>query len=187
METRHPVRAEEELLASIASGDRAALGELYDRLAGPAYGLALRVLRDPALAEDAVQDAFLSVWRASQRYSARQGSARAWVLMLVHRRAVDLVRRENRRSAGPLDELTLVGAEDASPDGVERARVRAALAAFPERERQALALAYFGGLTQREVSARLGIPLGTVKTRTFAGLARLRDALAEPSRSAAAA
>ena len=106
--------------------------------------------------------------------------------MLVHRRAVDLVRREERRSSAPLDELSLVGEPDTTPDGLERARVRAALAGLPPRERQALVLAYFGGLTQREVAAKLGIPLGTVKTRTFSGLARLREALAEPAVPAAA-
>jgi len=186
MASHAAARTEEELLAAMAAGEADALAELYDLVGRHAYGLAVRIVRDPDLAEDAVQDAFLSAWRSSRTYRTQGGSARSWILMLVHRRAVDLVRREERRAAAPLDELSLVGEPDSTPDGLERARVRAALGALPPRERQALVLAYFGGLTQREVAARLGIPLGTVKTRTFSGLARLREALADPAFTAAA-
>jgi len=171
---------DEELLLAIARGDERALAELYDRLGRVAYGLALRVLRDPALAQDAVQDAFLATWRTAASFDPGRGTASTWVLTLVHRRAVDLVRREERRRGDPLDTAP-VASGDSVDETVEvreqRRNVQAALAQLPPDQRQALELAYYGGLSQSELAERLGVPLGTVKSRMFAGLSKLRDLL----------
>ena len=171
-------RSDEELLEAIASGDNDALGALYDRFGRIAYGLAFRILRDQALAEDAVQEAFLAVWRSAEGYRRERAKAATWVLTLVHRRAVDLVRREDRRRGDPLDEAPEAGgpAVDEEADlRDKRTAVQAALAQLPPDQRQALELAYYGGYTQSELAERLGVPLGTVKSRMFAGLARLRE------------
>jgi RNA polymerase sigma-70 factor (ECF subfamily) len=171
---------DEELLARIAQGDERALGELYDRLGGVAYRLAVRILRDPALAQDAVQDAFLAVWRTAAAFDPNRGKASTWLLTLVHRRAVDVVRREDRRRAEPLDDAP-VASGDATDESAEvreeRRRVQAALAQLPPDQREALELAYYGGLSQSELAERLGVPLGTVKSRMFTGLSKLRDLL----------
>ena len=175
-------RTDEELLAAIARGDERALAELYDRFGRIAYGLALRVVRDPALAQDAVQDAFLAAWRTAAAFDARRGTAQTWLLTLVHRRAVDIVRREDRRRGEQLEDAPIASGtstdEEASVREQRRA-VQAALAQLPADQREALELSYYGGLTQSELAERLGIPLGTVKSRVFAGLARLRDLLGE--------
>jgi RNA polymerase sigma-70 factor, ECF subfamily len=175
-------RTDEELLAAIARGDDRALAELYDRLGRIAYGLALRVVRDPALAQDAVQDAFLAAWRTAAAFDARRGRAQTWLLTLVHRRAVDIVRREDRRRSEQLEDVPIASGastdEEASVREQRRA-VQAALTQLPADQREALELSYYGGLTQAELAERLGIPLGTVKSRVFAGLARLRDLLGE--------
>jgi RNA polymerase sigma-70 factor (ECF subfamily) len=173
---------DEALLAAIAAGDEQALAELYDRLGGVAYRLAVRVLRDPALAQDAVQDAFLGVWRTAVSFDPARGKASTWLLTLVHRRAVDLVRREDRRRADPLDDAPIPSG-DATDESAEvreeRRRVQAALAQLPPDQREALELAYYGGLTQSELAERLGVPIGTIKSRMFTGLSKLRDLLAE--------
>lgn len=171
---------DEELLAAIAAGDERALASLYDRFGKVAYGLALRVLRDQALAEDAVQDAFLGAWRTAAGFDPRRGNAQTWLLTMVHRRAVDLVRREERRRTEQLDDAPVdVGAstEDEASVREQRRTVQAALAELPDDQREALELSYYGGLTQAELAERLGIPLGTVKSRVFSGLAKLRDLL----------
>ena len=175
-------RSDEELLEAIADGDERALGALYDRFGRVAYGLALRILRDRALAEDAVQEAFLAVWRSADAYRRERAKPGTWILTLVHRRAVDLVRREDRRRGDPLDEAPeAVG--DAVPDQADlreqRAVVQQALVTLPTEQREALELAYYGGYTQSELAERLGVPLGTVKSRMFAGLTRLRELVPE--------
>jgi RNA polymerase sigma factor (sigma-70 family) len=175
---------DEELLDRVAGGDETALAELYDRFSRVTYGLAVRVLRDRALAEDAVQEAFLAVWRTAASFDARRGSASTWVLTLVHRRAVDLVRREERRRADPLDDAPVASGEatDETAEVREQRRaVQAALAKLPTDQREALELAYYGGLSQSELAEKLGVPLGTVKSRMFAGLSKLRDLLADPA------
>jgi RNA polymerase sigma-70 factor (ECF subfamily) len=170
--------SDEQLLEAIAAGDEGALGALYDRFGRVAFGVALRVLRDRALAEDAVQEAFLAIWRSAERYRIERAKPSTWVLTLVHRRAVDLVRREDRRRAEPLDEPHDDAGGDV-PDEAElrerRAAVQAALQQLPDDQRQALELAYYGGYTQSELAERLGVPLGTIKSRMFAGLTRLRE------------
>jgi RNA polymerase sigma factor (sigma-70 family) len=174
--------SDEALVALVARGEEWALAELYDRHGRVAYGLALRVLRDPALAEDAVQDAFMAVWRSAARFVPERSKASTWLLTFVHRRAVDVVRREERRRAEPL-EAASVPAGEATDEVVwlrfERERVQRALRALPDAQREALELAYYGGFTQSELADRLGQPLGTIKSRMFAGLSRLRELLEE--------
>jgi RNA polymerase sigma factor (sigma-70 family) len=170
--------SDEELLEAIAAGDEGALGVLYDRFGRVAYGVALRVLRDRALAEDAVQEAFLAIWRSATRYRLERAKPSTWVLTLVHRRAVDLVRREDRRRAEPLDEPPEAAGGEV-PEQADlrerRAAVQSALRQLPDDQREALELAYYGGYTQSELAERLGVPLGTIKSRMFAGLTRLRE------------
>jgi len=165
----------------MASGSEQALADLYDRFGSVAYGVALRILRDPALAQNAVQDAFLAAWRTAAAFDPARGSASTWLLTLVHRRAVDLVRREERRRADVLDESASVASSESTEEAAEvraqRRAVQAALAGLPPDQRQALELAYYGGLSQSQLAERLGIPLGTVKSRMFAALASLRGLL----------
>lgn len=175
--------SDEALLALVARGDEHALGELYDRVGRVAYGLAYRIVRDDRLAEDAVQEGFLAVWRTAASYSAERAKASTWILTLVHRRAVDVVRREERRRAEPLEDSggdaagSTGSAEQAAWLRFERDRVQAALKRLPDAQREALELAYYGGYSQAELAERLGLPLGTIKSRMFAGLARLRELL----------
>jgi len=175
---------DEALLALAAREDEQALAELYDRYGRVAYGLALRIVRDQALAEDAVQEAFLTVWRSAASFRSDRAKPSTWILTLVHRRAVDVVRREERRRAAPLD-----GTEEPDERGLaadeeielndRRRLVQEALRQLPDEQREALELAYYGGLTQSELAERLSVPLGTIKSRMFTGLRRLRDLLAE--------
>jgi RNA polymerase sigma-70 factor (ECF subfamily) len=175
--------SDDALLALVARGDEEALAALYDRYSGVAYAIALRVVRDSGLAQDAVQDAFLAAWRTAAGFDPARGTASTWLLTLVHRRAVDIVRREQRRRTEPLGEGAADAGGPVDEDAVIRDRrrtVQEALARLPPEQRQALELAYYGGLTQSELADRLGLPLGTVKSRMFAALARLRDLLGEP-------
>jgi RNA polymerase sigma factor (sigma-70 family) len=175
-------RSNEELLDAVAAGDDAALGELYDRFGRIAYSMAVRVLRDEALAEDAVQEAFLAVWRSADAYRRERAKPSTWILTLVHRRAVDLVRREDRRRAEPLDEAPEATGASVPEEAAlrnRRAAVQAALRQLPDDQREALELAYYGGYTQSELAERLGVPLGTIKSRMFAGLTRLRELVPE--------
>jgi RNA polymerase sigma factor (sigma-70 family) len=175
--------SDEAVVALVARSDQEALGELYDRFGRVAYGLALRVLRDDKLAEDAVQEGFLAAWRNADRFMPERAKASTWLLTFVHRRAVDLVRREERRRAEPLPEAP-TSSDSAEEDAwlrFERERVQAALRQLPDQQREALELAYYGGFTQSELAERLGQPVGTIKSRMFAGLARLRELLADPN------
>ena len=175
--------SDEALVALAARSEADALAELYDRFGRVAYGLALRILRDEALAEDAVQEAFLAVWRSASRFVPERSKASTWILTLVHRRAVDLVRREERRRADSLEAVPEPAG--GSTEGtvwlrLERERVQSALHKLPDQQREALELAYYGGFTQSELADRLGQPIGTIKSRMFTGLSRLRELLAEP-------
>jgi RNA polymerase sigma factor (sigma-70 family) len=175
--------SDEALVALVARSDETALGELYERHGRIAFGLALRVVRDEALAEDAVQDAFMDIWRTAARFVPERAKASTWLLTLVHRRAVDVVRREQRRRTEPLEaapQATGEATDEAAWLRLERARVQDALRRLPDPQREALELAYYGGFTQSELAERLGEPLGTIKSRMFAGLTRLRELLAEP-------
>ncbi len=176
--------SDEALVALAARSEQSALAELYDRFGRPAYGLALRILSDEGLAEDAVQEAFLALWRTAPRFVPERGKASTWILTLVHRRAVDLVRREERRRADGLDQAPEQVARDLVDEEawlrLQRERVQAALRKLPDQQREAIELAYYGGFTQSELAERLGQPLGTIKSRMFTGLARLRELLGEP-------
>jgi len=176
--------SDEAIVALVARSDQSALAELYDRFGRVAYGVALRILRDERLAEDAVQEGFLNAWRNADRFMPERAKASTWLLTLVHRRAVDLVRREDRRRADSLpnepDVASSTSAEDDAWLRFERERVQAALKQLPDQQREALELAYYGGFSQSELAERLGQPVGTIKSRMFTGLGRLRELLAEP-------
>ena len=175
--------SDEALVALAARSEQSALAELYDRYGRTAYGLALRVVRDQALAEDAVQDAFLAIWRTAARFVPERGKASTWILTLVHRRAVDVVRREQRRRADSLDRAAEPAAGGVEEDAwlrLQRERVQDALRRLPDTQREALELAYYGGFSQSELAERLGQPLGTIKSRMFTGLSSLREQLGEP-------
>ena len=176
------------LMDEVAAGSANAFEHLYDAVADQVYGMTLRVLRDPALAEDAAQEALLEVWSTAPRFESARGSVRAWILTIAHRRAVDRVRREeshaSRARAAQAAEPRPAPADDGSARVLEAlhgeweaARVRRALAGLTEIQREALALAYWKGLTHREVAGELGIPLGTAKARLRDGLLKLRDLL----------
>lgn len=169
--------SDEELLRRIARRDPAALASLYDRYAPLVYGLARRIVRDEGQAEDLVQEVFLRVWNRPQVYDQGRGSFRAWLLSVAHHLAVDLIRRR-RREVSYRESLT--GSTE-TPDPFEealnevnRANVRSLLDRLPSEQRQVVVLAYFEGLTQREIAERLGEPLGTVKTRLRLGIMKLR-------------
>ncbi|HET8558765.1 MAG TPA: sigma-70 family RNA polymerase sigma factor [Gaiellaceae bacterium] len=170
--------SDEAVVALVARSEEAALGELYDRYGAAAYRLARRIVRDPSLAEDVVQEAFLAIWRGAARFLPERARAAAWIMTLVHRRAVDVVRREQRRRALPLedgDDDRIVEAADAAVWlHLERERVQQALAELPDQQRETLELAYYGGFTQSELAERLGRPVGTIKSQMFAGLSNLR-------------
>jgi RNA polymerase sigma factor (sigma-70 family) len=175
--------SDEALVLLAARSEQSALAELYDRYGRPAYGLALRILRDDTLAEDAVQEAFMSLWRTAPRFVPERGKASTWILTLVHRKAVDIVRREQVRRTDALAEDAGDQAQAADEEAwlrLQRERVQNALRQLPDQQREAIELAYYGGFTQSELAERLGQPLGTIKSRMFAGLARLRELLEEP-------
>lgn len=173
--------SDEALVALVARSEDAALGELFDRYGDAAYGLAIRVVRDRALAEDVVQEAFLAIWRGAARFVPERSRAAAWIMMLVHRRAVDVVRREELRRAAPLEDYVDPRRVDSAENAVwlsfERERVQNALAQLPDQQRETLELAYYGGFTQSELAERLGRPIGTIKSQMFVGLRNLGELL----------
>ena len=169
------------LLGQAALGDQVAFAEFYDATSARAYGLALRVVRNPAHAEEVTQEAYLDAWRSSARYDVQRGSAAGWLLTIVHRKAVDRVRSVEaatardetwNREAAPIDHDQTAETAHASLDAT---RVRNAVATLTDVQRQAVELTYFGGYTHTEVAALLDVPLGTAKTRIRDGLIRLRD------------
>lgn len=171
------------LLKHSARGDRAAFADLYDATSRRVYGLALRVVRDPAQAEEVAQEAYLEIWRTASRYDPERGSAVSWLLTIAHRKAVDRVRSAEaaaRRDETyhhrnqPVDHDATAEAAHAS---LEARRVRAALAGLTDVQREAIELAYFGGYTHTEVAGLLDLPVGTAKTRIRDGLIRLRDTI----------
>jgi RNA polymerase sigma factor (sigma-70 family) len=175
-------RSDEALVEAVARADEDALGELYDRFGKVAYGLAYKILQDAGLAEDAVQEAFLQVWRAAGSYQPDRAKAGTWLLTFVHRRSVDLVRREQRRRTMPAVEDprgSKPGADEAAVARSRREIVQRALRRLPAEQREPIELAYYGGLTQSELAERLDQPLGTIKSRMFTGLERLRVLLVE--------
>ena len=175
------------LVALVIDGDGSALAALYDRYGRASYALARRILTDGELAKDVVQEVFLTVWRDAAKFDAQRGGFSTWLLTMTHHKAVDSVRKEEnlRKRRSPADVLEFTESTDPKVDDevwglLRRDRVRTALAALPDAQREALGLAYFGGYTQREIAKLTDTPLGTVKTRMLAGMKRMRDALAGP-------
>lgn len=170
------------LMRRLTAGDQQALGEIFDQYGSRCYALARRLLGEAALAEDAVQEAFLALWRAPERFDAERGSLATFLLTLTHRRAVDVLRREalQRRGRVATDEglVELPASEPGTAEQAEvkmrGAEVREALKELPAPQRETLLLAYFQGYTQREIASITGTPLGTVKTRMLAGVRALR-------------
>jgi RNA polymerase sigma-70 factor (ECF subfamily) len=171
------------LLKRSARGDQAAFAELYDATARRLHGLVLRVVRDPAQADEVTQEVYLQVWRTAARFDEAQGSAMAWLMTLAHRRAVDRVRSAEAasRQDTTYHQRTHVVPHDTTAEAAEASldarRVRSALTELTAVQREALELAYFGGYTHTEVATMLDLPVGTAKTRIRDGLIRLRDAM----------
>ncbi len=170
-----PASKTEALLQRLTGGDPGALGEFYDLYAGLVNGLALRILRNPAEAEDVVQEVFVQVWRQAERYDPGRGSAEAWLCTIARSRSLDRLRRRASRREESGDALPMGASERPRPEEV--LAVRKALEALSSDQRSALELAYYEGLTQTEIAARLGQPLGTVKTRIRTAMIRLREVL----------
>jgi RNA polymerase sigma-70 factor (ECF subfamily) len=177
------------LLARIAAGDERALGDLYDRYGRMAYSLACAIARDPADAEEIVADAFAQVWRSAATFDPARGSAVAWLATIVRTRGLDFLRAQRRR-ARTIERAAALADDDApllapAPESAERGvelseaqtLVRRSLAELPAPQRRVIELAYFGGLSQTEIAARLSEPLGTAKTRMRSGMEKLRQAL----------
>ena len=178
-----PSTSDGALVVSIGRWHEEALAEVYRRHAGAVYGLARRVLRDTAIAEEVVQDVFLSLWNAPEKFDPERGSLRSFLLTQTHGRAVDVLRSDTSRRRREEKDVRST-AEDgydidhAVWDLAVADQVKVALGALSAAERQAIELAYYGGLTYREVASRLGTPEGTVKTRIRTGLRRMREELA---------
>ncbi len=172
-----------DLLSRCARGDQQAFAALYDATARRVHGLVLRVVRDPAQAEEVTQEVYLEAWRTSSRFDEQRGSALSWLMTLAHRRAVDRVRAAEAASRQDTSyhQRSQVVPHDTTAEAVETAldarRVRTALGELTTVQREALELAYFGGYTHTEVATMLDLPVGTAKTRIRDGLIRLRDAM----------
>jgi len=177
--------ADRAVLVLVAAGQLDALQDLYDKYRTMAYSIALRITADASLAEDVVQDAFLGAWRNAARYVEGKGSVKTWLLSIVHHRAVDAVRRRRptvelpEREAVPPSAMTLPDIWPEVAGNLDREDIAAALTSLSDVQREALELAYFGGLTQQEIASRTGTPLGTVKSRVRLGLLAMRRALIE--------
>ncbi len=170
--------AQVDLIRRVAVGDEGAIAALYDMYAGPLYGYGLRRLGDTQLAEQLVQDVLTRLWRDAARYDARRGSVRTWVFAIARAVVVDLHRRRPR--AIPTDEMPDLDADDAELDELLDAEiVRAALDRLSHEHREVLELGYYAGLPQSAVAARLGLPVGTVKSRTYYALRAFRLACDE--------
>jgi RNA polymerase sigma-70 factor (ECF subfamily) len=176
--------ADLDAVARMAAGDESALATLYDRHATAIYSLALRITRRPEDAEDVTQQVFTQAWRIAARYDRSRGAVAAWLLMMVRSRAIDCVRRRDSAREGTADDSQLAAIPDPEPSVAyvvatrqQVEQVSMAMAALPDEQRRALELAYYEGLTQREIASRTSTPLGTVKTRVRTALMSLRIAI----------
>ena len=178
-------RAEDAaLLARVVARDESAVEELYARYSGPMYSLARQVTRSESFAQDVVQEVFAALWRDAARFDPARGAVSPWLFTLARHKAIDLVRREQnvRKRTAEVDLELREADDDVDAEawlGIRRDRVRAAIGGLTPIQREALELAFFGGLTHVEVAERLGIPLGTAKTRIRSALLRLRDLLGD--------
>ena len=176
-------RTDREILGRLSSGDVGALDDLYEHYGAMSFSIAYRITRDSAAAEDVVQEAFLGAWRNAARYVGGRGTVRTWLLSIVHHRAIDAVRRRRPTTELPEiearlpDSLTVPDVWAEVAVGLDRAAVQEALTRISPVQREAIELAYFGGLTQTEIAERTGVPLGTVKGRLRLGLEGLRAAM----------
>jgi RNA polymerase sigma-70 factor (ECF subfamily) len=172
-----------DLLRRSARGDQAAFATVYDAVSEKVYGLALRVVRDRAQAEEVAQEVFLEIWRTSSRFRPDRGSALAWMLTITHRRAVDRVRAAESASRRDIayerrnQPVSHDATAEAAQASLEARRVRGALGSLTSVQREAVELAYLGGYTHTEIASMLDLPVGTAKTRIRDGLIRLRDTL----------
>lgn len=173
----------QELLGMVARGDQDAFSQVYEAVCGPVLGLVRSVLRDPAQSEEVAQEVLVEVWRTASRFQAARGSAMNWVLTLAHHRAVDRVRSAEATAARE-HKAALLDRTPAFDDvteqvetRLEREQVRRCMRTLSELQRESVTLAYYRGLTYREVAELLAAPLGTIKTRLRDGLIRLRDCL----------
>ncbi len=173
--------SDEDLLRRIVRRDETALAALYARHRPLAFSQAIRVLGDAALAEDVLQDAFLSVWRKAHTYQTGRGSVRTWVSSIVRNRAIDIVRARRERAVADDEEL-LLGIRDPGPAvvdqvvaSIEGEMTRTALSTLPSEQCEAVSLAFLGGLSHSEIVERTGLPLGTVKSRVRLGIQRMRQ------------
>ena len=170
----------DDLLAQVANGDTGAFSRLYDLTSDMVFGLALRVIKAPALAEEVAQEVYLQLWERAGDFDPNKGKARSWIATVAHRRAVDAVRRsqsardrEDRLAPdAPRDDVA-----DSAIEADEHERIRQGLSALTDLQWEAIRLAYFQGMTYREVAERLDTPLGTVKSRMRDGLLRLRETM----------
>jgi RNA polymerase sigma-70 factor (ECF subfamily) len=180
-ETGHTPSTPDELLPRVAQGDQTAFAELYDQTAPRVLGLVKRLLKDHAQSEEVTQEVFLEIWQNATRFDSTRGSAASWMLTMAHRRAVDRI----RASQAGRDRDLKIGVRDLETDydsvtesveiRIEHERVERALGRLTELQRQAVKLAYYGGLSHSEVAKLLDVPIGTVKTRLRDGMIRLRD------------
>ena len=170
---------DEALLARVAEADSRAFEALYDRYSGRAYSIAMGMLRDAVRAQEVTQDVFFAIWRGARDFDRARGSARTWILSVAHHKSVDAVRRARRTPTVPLSETVAAETDviEAAQARVDAGHVRRALEALSVEQRAAIVLAYYGGYTQQEIAQRLGVPLGTIKTRVRDGLIRLRSLL----------
>ena len=179
--------ADEDLMDRVRDGDARAFEVIFDRHADVAFSLAYRMCGRRGMAEDVVQESFLSLWRSGARYDRTRGSVRSWVLGVVHNRAIDLFRRDSIRTAKDVSDDQAVerlpAAESTEYEALRRddaTQVRTALGGLPEDQRQVIELAYFGGFSHSQIAHMLQLPAGTVKGRMRLGLTKLRVSLGEP-------
>jgi RNA polymerase sigma-70 factor (ECF subfamily) len=183
--------ADREMLAQAADGDHAAFAKLYDRLSGPLYSLAIKMLGDANEAQDALQDVFVQIWRRAAKYNSTQSSVFSWAMLMTRSRIIDRLRARGRRlrvvasstdeesDAAAADASVAESAADTADRNEEAMRVRTVLDKLPGDQRQAIELAFFSELTHHEIAAQLGQPLGTIKARIRRGLLKLRERIAQ--------
>ncbi|MDE2939188.1 MAG: sigma-70 family RNA polymerase sigma factor [Chloroflexota bacterium] len=184
--TDYQVLEDQELLVRIAAGEKDALEAIYERYSSPVYSLARYMLRSEAVAEEATQDVFLNIWLKASSYNSSRGQPKTWIMSVAHHKIIDVIRSRRRAEAisDPKEYETLdllpseqVGTAETVVRNLEAERVRRALERLPVTQQEVVTLAYFGGLSQSEIAARLGQPLGTVKTRARLALQKLREEL----------
>jgi RNA polymerase sigma-70 factor, ECF subfamily len=181
-------RADAQLLRRMAGGDKDALAEIYDRFSRPLYSTAFHILRDATEAQDIVHDVFIALWEKAKVFESERGTAFSWAVTLTRNRSIDRVRTRRRRAGlleqslpadlGYEEKASEQGADAEASRGDEARVVRAAMATLPDDQKRAVELAFFSGLTQQEIAARLQEPLGTIKARIRRGLLKLRESLA---------